>query len=272
MVLFDTHVHFDPALPPEAARGILDRALAAGVKRLLAVGGSPEANRAAVELARVRPRQVRAAVGINRDLAGSPWSEEELAALAAAPEAVAVGEIGLDFHRAGTDHAAQILLFERMLALAREHGRPVLVHSRDAEQETLACLEAHTRGWKGPAERIGVQHCFTGSLAYAGRLLELGFSISFSGILTFRNAGALRQIAARIPAERLLIETDSPWLAPEPFRGQPNEPAHVRRVAEALAEIRGVPLEAIAEATFRNAERLFGIRPTEHRHVVCQVV
>jgi len=257
-MLFDTHVHFDLSLAADSTQAILERALAAGVSRMIAVGGSPQANRRVVEIARANPGQVRAAVGINRDQAETEWSADELATLIAAPEIAAIGEVGLDFHHGNTDREAQIRLFKRMLAVAREHCLPVSVHSRAAEEPTIACLEEYARTWPGPKDRIGVQHCFTGTRAYAERLLAMGFFISFSGILTFKNAGELREIAALIPAERLLIETDSPWLAPEPFRGQSNEPANVRRVAETLAVIRHCPLETIAAATFHNAEKIFG--------------
>jgi TatD DNase family protein len=258
VTLFDTHVHFDPAWPAAERQALLERAWTAGVERLIAVGGAPAENRLAVELARAQPDRIRAAVGCNRDLAGAAWDVEELAPLLALPEVVAVGEVGLDFHRTTSDRAAQTRLFARMLELAREHRRPVIVHSREAEAETLALLERHAGKWAGAPGRIGVQHCFTGSPEFAARLLALGFSIGFSGILTFKNAKDLRAIAAGIPADRLLIETDSPWLAPEPVRGKPNEPANVRRVAETLAEIRKTSVGEIAAITFRNAERIFG--------------
>jgi len=256
MRLFDTHVHFP--VGPEEKQALVERALAAGVDRMIAVGGSPEANQSAVEIARKYPAHVRAAVGINRDQAEADWPADELTALLAAPEIAAIGEIGLDFHREQQTRNAQLELFERMLAIAGERGLPVIVHSRAAEAETMALLEQHVRKWTDSQDRIGVQHCFTGSRAYAERLLALGFFISFSGIITFKNAADLREIAASIPEDRLLIETDSPWLTPEPFRGQPNEPAHVRRVAETLAEVRHCSLAEIAAVTFRNAERLFG--------------
>ncbi|MDP2991180.1 MAG: TatD family hydrolase, partial [Kiritimatiellota bacterium] len=134
---------------------------------------------------------------------------------------------------------------------------PVIVHTREAEAETLAALRAHAAAWRGAPDRIGVMHCFTGGELFARDLLALGFFISFSGIITFKNAGSLLAVAALVPEDRLLIETDAPYLAPEPFRGQPNEPAHVRRVAEILAEIRHTSWETIAEITARNAERLF---------------
>lgn len=182
---------------------------------------------------------------------------DELEAMLAAPEAAAIGEIGLDFHHGRGTALAQIELFRRMLLLARERRLPVCVHTRSAETETLAALRAHAGAWRGAPDRIGVMHCFTGGEAFARDLLALGFSISFSGIVTFKKAGSLPAVAALTPDDRLLIETDSPYLAPEPFRGQPNEPARVRRVAEVLAEIRHTSWEAIAELTARNAAKMF---------------
>ena len=183
---------------------------------------------------------------------------DELETMLAAPEVVAIGEIGLDFHHDRETALAQIELFQRMLLLARDRQLPVSVHTREAEAETLAALGAHAAAWRGAPDRIGVMHCFTGGEVFARDLLALGFFISFSGIITFKNAGGLFAVAALVPEDRLLIETDSPYLAPEPFRGQPNEPAHVRRVAEVLAEIRHTSWETIAEISTRNAERLFG--------------
>ncbi|MFH1477224.1 MAG: TatD family hydrolase [Verrucomicrobiota bacterium] len=190
---------------------------------------------------------------------GGKQMMDELESMLAAPETAAIGEIGLDFHHGRTTDAAQIVLFNRMLALARDYRLPVCVHTRAAEAETLAALRAHAAAWCGAPDRIGVMHCFTGGEGFARDLLALGFYISFSGILTFRNAGNLRAVAALVPDDRLLIETDSPYLAPEPFRGQPNAPAHVRRVAEVLAEIRRTSREKIAEITARNAGKLFQI-------------
>ena len=259
--LFDSHVHFQGLLEKNnlAAAAIIVRAAAQGVERMIAVGGAPDSNQQACDIAREHPRQVRAAVGINRDQALTDWSEAALEQLALAPETVALGEIGLDFHHESATRAAQLVLFERMLALARQQRLPVIIHSRAAEAATSALLEQHVRAWPGAPDQVGVQHCFSGSRDFAERLLELGFFISFSGIVTFKNAGALREIAAMIPAERLLIETDAPWLTPEPWRGRPNEPANVHRVAEELARIRHQPLSEIALITYRNAVRLFGI-------------
>ena len=280
-MLTDTHVHFDGLMQGgDSLDTIVTRATQAGVSRMIAIGGSVVANRAALEIARAYPGRVRAAIGYDRhvgafgakwplasrrgDLAVTANPMDELEAMLAAPEVVAIGEIGLDFHHGRETTLAQIELFQRMLLLARDpdsqRGRdlPVCVHTRAAETETLAALREHAAAWRGAPDRIGVMHCFTGGEGLARDLLALGFCISFSGIITFKNAGVLLAVAALVPDNRLLIETDAPYLAPEPFRGQPNEPAHVRRVAEVLAEIRHTSWETIAELTARNAERLFG--------------
>ena len=292
-MLSDTHVHFDGMIEAgDPLDTIVARAAQAGVSRMIAVGGSAAANRMALEIARAYPGIIRAAVGYDRHVgaSGAKWPlalrrgdqaaaaspgnpMDELETLLRAPEVVAVGEIGLDFHhgrhvgvfdakwplasRRGETALAQIELFQRMLLLARDHRLPVCVHTRAAEVETLDALREHAAAWRGAPDRIGVMHCFTGGEVFARDLLALGFFISFSGIITFKNAGDLLAVAALVPDDRLLIETDAPYLAPEPFRGQPNEPGHVRRVAETLATIRHTSWEMIAKLTARNAERLF---------------
>jgi TatD DNase family protein len=175
----------------------------------------------------------------------------------ATSEVAAIGEIGLDFHHGRENAPAQIKLFSRMLELARKRSLPVCVHTREAEAETLAALREHAAGWRGAPDGIGVLHCFTGGEVFARELLALGFCVSFSGIVTFKNSENLRAAAAVVPDDRLLIETDSPFLAPEPLRGRPNEPANLERVAVVLAGIRKTSLETIASITTRNARRLF---------------
>jgi len=266
-MLTDTHVHFDGLTQAgDTIKASMERAARAGVSRMIAIGGSPAANRAALEIARLYPGRIRAAVGYNRDQAaafgrqttdGRQRIDNELKAMLAAPEVVAIGEIGLDFRHESETSSAQIKLFKCMLRLARDHQLPVSVHTREAEAETLAALREHAAAWRGAPERVGVMHCFTGSEVFARDLLALGFMISFSGIITFKNAGNLLSVAAMVPDDRLLIETDAPYLAPEPFRGQPNEPAHVRRVAETLAMIRRAGWETIAALTARNAAKMF---------------
>jgi TatD DNase family protein len=175
-----------------------------------------------------------------------------LGRLARRPKVVAIGETGLDFYYGHAPRDAQIAAFRAQLRLAEEAGLPIVVHSRDAKEETLALLAE-----AAPA-RKGVLHCFTGDLDMAQRAIGLGFYVSFSGIVTFKNAGPLRDVAKAIPLDRLLIETDSPFLAPEPYRGKRNEPAWVVRVAEQIAALTpAVTLDDIRRASARNTARLF---------------
>jgi len=254
---FDTHAHFNAFADPAEARAALERAEAAGVRRILAVGGSPEANRAALNAAAEWPGRVFAAVGYDRDQAESAPSLSGLEADLARPKVTALGEIGLDYHYQPDTAPAQRALFAAQLDLARRRNLPVIVHSREADQDTLDLLREHVPAWRGDPARIGVLHCFTGTAKFAAELLDLGLMISFSGILTFRNADPLREVARTVPADRLLIETDTPFLAPIPHRGHRNEPAWVVPVAETLANIRGDSLESIAHHTTANAETLF---------------
>lgn len=259
-MFFDTHVHFDPASSDQEVAGVMERARAAGVTRLVAVGHNAAANTAALRLAGRFPDHVRAALGYDRSMAGECPDlvalEHEIMANAAA--VAALGEIGLDFHYSPDTKEAQRQLFDEQLAVARRLLLPVIVHSRDADDDTLDLLKSHARQWTGDVARLGVLHCFTGDAAFAARLLDLGMFISFSGIVSFRNADSLRTVARTIPSDRLLIETDSPYLAPVPHRGRVNEPAFLPAVAAVVAQARAVSVEAIAETTFVNATRLFG--------------
>ncbi len=264
MRLFDSHAHFDTAAPGGRADDILAAAAEAHVEALCAVGGAAEANAVVMELAARHPEQVICAVGLDRDQAVLSPAELDLSRLrdqAAAPACRAIGEVGLDYHYDPDTASSQRALFEKMLELALELGKPAIIHSREADADTLALLRDYVAEWRrlpGGTERApAVLHCFTGGGAFADRLLELGLVISFAGILTFNNAASLRDIAAHLPLERLLIETDSPYLAPVPYRGRENQPAYVVRVAETLAQVRGVGLETVADATFANATRFF---------------
>lgn len=263
-MLVDTHVHFDDLVQREPAGAIIERAIACGVNRMVAVGGSARGNEIALQVANEHRENVRAAIGFDRHQAGINIVIDDFEQLLEKNKPAAIGEIGLDFHREHPDRDAQIILFRTMLAIARKYCRPVIVHNRDADNETIGILNEHARLWPGPKDNIGVCHCFTGSEKTAGCFLELGFYISFSGILTFLDSRAGHENRARlikavrlVPDSRLLIETDSPFLAPKPLRGKTNEPANVRYVAQALAEIRGCPIESIAAITTKNAERLF---------------
>jgi len=187
-----------------------------------------------------------------------PELEEELVKLMEHPKMLGWGEIGLDFHYENSPRSQQVEAFRQQLRMARGLGKPVVIHSREAADLTCRILEEEFS--QGPG---GVLHCFTASLEIAERCLALGFYISFGGILTFRRADELREIALQIPPDRLLIETDAPYLAPVPFRGKRNEPAFVVRVAETLAEICGQTVEEIGKLTTSNFRRLFALENQE---------
>ncbi|MBV8360279.1 MAG: TatD family hydrolase, partial [Deltaproteobacteria bacterium] len=243
MDFVDTHCHLADARLRDDADGIIARARIAGVRTIISVGaiGSIETDRLTVEFAE-RNRDVYAVVGVHPHDA-SACSEAriaELRELAASPRVVAIGESGLDFHYMHSPQQAQEDSLRRHLALAMELGKPIVIHCRDAE-ERLAAIVRET----GMPPRGGVIHCFTGNAASARAFLALGFYISFSGILTFRNAAQVREAALLVPTERVMVETDAPYLAPEPFRGQRNEPAYVLRTVEVLARLRGAAVEAL---------------------------
>lgn len=254
--LYDTHVHFSGSAVEIAA--MMERAVVAGVGRMVAVGASAELNSGALAAAAAYPARVRLALGFDRDQAAKATPEvyvDALRQLAAEHTLAAVGETGLDFHYRPESADVQCALFAAQLRLADEWRLPVIIHTREADEATLRVLDETP--WRGQGVR-GVIHCFTGEKKFAAELLDRAMAVSFSGIVTFRNADMLRESAAYVPEERLLIETDTPFLAPVPMRGQRNEPAFVAHVAECLATVRGVTAERIAEMTRANAERIFG--------------
>ena len=267
---FDTHVHFEHEGGADGIEALLERARVAGVTQCVAVGATPVLNATAVEAARRFPARVCAAIGHDRDQAARLAASErgisgavadlgaEIRRLREAGVRIAaVGEIGLDFHYAPNSAGHQLELLRAQLRLAVELDMPVIVHSREADRETIAELADYAQR-AGRRARLGVLHCFTGAPEFADELMQLGFHISFSGIVTFRNADPLRAVAATVPEDRLLIETDTPYLAPVPHRGKRNEPAFVVQVAETLARARHCTVEQIAQLTTGNARILFG--------------
>lgn len=248
-MLFDTHVHFD--LLPDV-NGAVTRAVAGDVGKMLAVGGAQRGNEMAVQIAGEYPGRIVAAVGFDREHAGIKIDFEAFEKFARDNRVCAIGEVGLDYHYHPETAAAQKELLVRMIQIAAKLDLPVIVHSREADADTLEVLG-------GNAGVRGVVHCFTGDRDFAEKLVALGFHISFSGILTFQKAVQVREAAKVVPADRLLIETDSPYLAPEPHRGKKNEPAYVKHVAETLAIVRSCSVEEIEEITSENASRLFGL-------------
>jgi TatD DNase family protein len=270
MELFDTHAHFSKLGGDYALDAQITRATEMGVTRIMAIGGSCELNKAAVDAATAYPDRVRVAIGFDRDQIEELTDSDALSdaldrmrlAIRQLPKSgvriAAIGEIGLDYFYTPETATQQMALFRAQLAFANEEQLPVVIHSRDADDDTLAALKDHAQAWQGDPERIGVLHCFTRDAKMAAQLVALGYHISFSGIISFLNADPLREVAKTIPGDRILIETDSPYLAPIPMRGKRNEPGFVKHVAERLAEVRGVPLETLAAQTCSNASRLFG--------------
>jgi TatD DNase family protein len=203
-------------------------------------------------LAEAHPN-VYASVGVHPDHEDcTEPTVEQLLALADHPKVVAIGETGLDYFRLSGDLEWQRERFRTHIRAARGCHKPLVIHTRSAADDTLRIMREENAGEAG-----GVMHCFTESLAVAKAAIELGFYISFSGIVTFKNAVALREVAAAIPLERMLIETDSPYLAPVPHRGQTNQPGYVKHVAEEIAQVRGIPVETVGEVTTENFFRLF---------------
>ncbi|UFQ96368.1 TatD family hydrolase [Pseudomonas wenzhouensis] len=254
-MLIDSHCHLD-RLDLAAHGGSLDAALdaarAAGVGHFLCIGVSAD-NAATVKGLAERYADVDCSVGVH-PLDLEPGAEPALDWLLgelAHPKVVAIGETGLDYHYEPESAALQQASFRLHLEAARITGKPVIVHTREARADTLALLR------EAALPQAGVLHCFTEDWEMAKAALDIGFYISLSGIVTFRNAEALRDVARQVPADRLLVETDSPYLAPVPHRGKPNLPQYVREVAEYLAVLRGVSYEALAEQTSNNFKRLF---------------
>jgi len=254
-VLIDSHCHLD-RLDLAAHGGSLDAALdaarAVGVGHFLCIGVSAD-NAATVKGLAERYADVDCSVGVH-PLDLEPGAEPALDWLLgelAHPKVVAIGETGLDYHYEPESAALQQASFRLHLEAARITSKPVIVHTREARADTLALLR------EAALPQAGVLHCFTEDWEMAKAALDIGFYISLSGIVTFRNAEALRDVARQVPADRLLVETDSPYLAPVPHRGKPNLPQYVREVAEYLALLRGVSYEALAEQTSNNFKRLF---------------
>jgi TatD DNase family protein len=256
--MIDTHCHLADEVFEADLDQVVARAREAGVTAavcILAAGDRDEARRAS-RLSGLWP-PVGFAVGVHphqaHQCAGRPdQAEIWIREAAFQRELVAVGEIGLDYHYDFSPRDVQRTVFSQQLALARSMNLPVVIHTREADDDTFAMLAAEGAGLRG------VFHCFTGGVDRARRALDLGFHLSLAGILTFPKATDLHEVAAFVPADRLLLETDSPFLAPVPFRGARNEPAYVARVAERLAELRGADLAATVAATTENALQLFG--------------
>ena len=255
----DSHCHIDMDAFDEDRAEVLDRAREAGIVDLLLVGciDADAGHRRAIAVAQSGGFPASAGVHPHDAKLAGEETYDELRGLAGDGAIVAVGEIGLDFHYDSSPRAVQREVFKRQIRLARDLGLPVIVHTREADAETAEILEQ-----EGAAEVGGVIHCFTGGHDLADRALALGFFISFSGIVTFPRAKTIAEVALKVPTERLLVETDSPFLAPPPHRGKRNEPAFVGEVVRRVAELRGATYGQVAAAALENFGRLFERRPT----------
>lgn len=258
-MLVDSHCHLDRL---DLARfggsldGVLDAATANGVTRLLSVATDLESWPALARLTEPYP-SIALSVGVHpSEDEGQAPTVAELTALGRESRVVAIGETGLDYYYGRENRLRQQDWFRIHIATARDLGKPLIVHTRDAREDTLRILTE-----EGAAEVGGVLHCFTEDWEMAAQALELNFYISFSGIVTFKNARQIQDAAQRLPADRLLVETDAPYLAPIPHRGKPNHPAWVRHTAEFIAQLRGESLEQVSTTTTANYFRLFGPSP-----------
>ncbi|MBN1541587.1 TatD family hydrolase [candidate division KSB1 bacterium] len=260
MVLIDTHSHLYYSDYRDDLDQVLARAEAAGVHRILTIGVDLQSSHECVRLAETFPA-IYAAVGIHPNDAVDMQSRDvqEIDDLLDHPRVVAIGEIGLDFHHKQTPPEKQMHLFRRFLERSQERDMPVILHTREAEQSTIACLhEISPGGWSG------VFHCFGGDEETAAQAIEMGFCISFTGNITYKNSRTY-QVMQSIPIDRLLLETDSPLMTPVPFRGRRNEPAFVRYVAEKIAEAKNIPIETVADQTTKNAVGLFKLADENDR-------
>ena len=255
-MLFDTHAHLDEDAFRQDIDEVIARAVASGVTTMLAVATTVESSRATIALA-ARVPNVFASVGIHPNYAAQakPGDWEAVEELAASPKVIAIGETGLDRYWDHTPFDVQIDYFRRQIELAKRRDVPFIVHCREAEPDVVTVL----REAAGSGQLKGIMHSFCGGRATLDVALELGLHISFAGMLTFKRNLELRELAKSVPLDRLLVETDSPYLAPQPQRGKRNEPTFVRYTAECLAEIHGRMLDEMSAITTTNAKRLFGL-------------
>ena len=251
-MLVDSHCHIPMIEAEGGSKAVINAALANGIGHMLCVCIDLEGYPEILELAEAYDC-ISASVGVhpNSQVADEP-TVEQLTELARHPKVVAIGETGLDYFRSSGDLEWQRSRFRTHIRSAVQSGKPLIIHSREAREDMLTLMREES------ADRIGgVMHCFTDNWDTARQAIELGFYISFSGIVTFKSAEVLKEVAKKVPLDRLLVETDSPYLAPVPFRGKQNQPAYVQHVAEHIAELREIPFEAVAQASTENFCRLF---------------
>jgi TatD DNase family protein len=255
-MLFDTHAHINALQYEEDRLEVINRARDEGVKNIVVVGFDTETIHGAMKLAEEYDF-IYAAVGWH-PVDAIDMKEEDLdwiESLASHPKVVAIGEMGLDYHWDKSPKDIQKDVFRKQIALAKRVKLPIIIHNREATEDIVTILQE-----ENAAEVGGIMHCFSGSLEVAKKCIDMNFYISFGGPVTFKNAKKPKEVAKEIPLDRLLIETDCPYLTPHPFRGKRNEPAYVKYVAETIAELRELSFEQIAQKTSDNARQIFGIK------------
>lgn len=254
-MLIDSHAHLEMPEFKDDLQSVIKRARQSGMTRIITIGTDLESSYQALELAG-KHDFIYASVGYHPHNADNidPEGLKKLTELAADPKVVGWGEIGLDFFRMRSPKNNQLYLFEKQLEIAIDLDIPIIIHDRDAHDNILEIL-----GKKKNADYRGVIHCFSGDIALAETFLNMGFFISIPGIVTYKKAGMLQEVAKKIPLDRMLIETDCPYLAPVPKRGKRNEPVFVKHTAKKIAELRGMEPEEIEDKTAENAIRLFGL-------------
>jgi TatD DNase family protein len=252
-MLVDSHCHIDfPELAADLD-AVLALMAANGVGRALCVSVTLQDFPRIQKIVGERP-QIYGSVGVHPDYEGLDVSCDELVKLAARPKIIAVGETGLDYYRLKGDLEWQRDRFRTHIAAARASGKPLIIHTREAAADTIRIMQE-----EGARDAGGVMHCFTESWEVAAAAIGLGFYISFSGIVTFKNAKAIKEVATKVPLENMLVETDSPYLAPVPYRGKTNQPAYVKHVAEEIARLKGISFEHVCAQTTDNFNQLFNV-------------
>ncbi len=262
--LTDTHCHLDMDAYGADLDLVLSRAASAGVGTIVTIGIDAESSKQAVRIAD-RHAHVYAAIGIHPHDAARAAEEDfqTITELATHKKVVAYGEIGLDYAKNYSPKTIQQQIFSRQLHLAKKLNLPVIIHDREAHEDTLCLLREHA-----PYPAGGIMHCFSGDMFFAEKIMELGFFISIPGIVTFKNAYSLHEVAAAIPLAAMLIETDGPFLTPVPYRGKRNEPAFIVYTAQKIADLAGVSLQEVATATTANARSIFHFNQTQPSHAL----
>ncbi|MFY4777216.1 TatD family hydrolase [Metabacillus sp. RGM 3146] len=254
-MLFDTHAHLNAVQYEDDLIEVINRAKEEGVEKIVVVGFDRETIMRAMELIE-QYEFIYAAIGWH-PVDAIDMTDEDLnwiRELSSHPKVVAIGEMGLDYHWDKSPKDVQKEVFKKQIALAKEVKLPIIIHNRDATADVLEILQS-----EGAEEVGGIMHCFTGSIEIAMQCIDMNFYISLGGPVTFKNAKKPKEVAAEVPMERLLIETDCPYLTPHPFRGKRNEPGYVRYVAEEIAKLRGITVEEVGRQTTENAKKFFGI-------------